>query len=335
MSLCRIISHRLQPSVGKVSCVKQYLVAEIIGRLPCTRTLQTFCFQCRNFVTDLNTFMPKSSEIDIAELADTVMKRAIAKDVMNKCLPVSKVCEDLKALHEAGVQPDDILKICDKITTLKNLNYLQALVDELKKFGLKISDIVNVFISCQNIQDMTVENMTTSLNVLQQAGFSTSALIDIVRRKPTILETDVDKINLRMSELKQLFKTSDSFSLISRHPDLIFCDISYIHDRFNYVFHEMGITQRQMLYSKLFMYPMEHIHARHMFVVRAGFFKKVKNKHAQIDNNPTLDKILDPSDEEFARKFGGMTLMDYQVFKQLLLREHVILKELDNELLSS
>ena len=77
---------------------------------------------------------------------------------------------------------------------------------------------------------------------------------------------------------------------------------------------------------------MDHIHARHMFVVRAGFFKKVKNKEAQIDYNPTLDKILDPSDEEFARTFGGMTVTDYQAFKQLLLREHIILQELDNEI---
>jgi len=285
----------------------------------------------RNFVTDIHSPIELKTG-DVQELANQILQKAVDKDVMNKCLPLSKVCEDVNELLKAGLSFEEVAVVSDKVESLKNLTHLKELINEFKTFGFERIDIVNILMTCPSLMNLTVDKVVSCLSMLQQAGFTTSALIEIVSRKPNIIETDVQKIKLRISELKQLFKSSDTFTLLSSNPELLFCDMSYIHDRFNYVFHEMGITQRQMLYSTIFSLPMDHIHARHMFVVRAGFFKKVKNKEAQIDYNPTLDKILDPSDEEFARTFGGMTVTDYQAFKQLLLREHIILQELDNEI---
>lgn len=274
------------------------------------------------------------SPISIEQLqkfTETIIAKASEKDVMVTCMPVEQISQDLKTLLEFGLSEKEVSDICMGLGSLKKLSNMKCLIECLVTYGFQPFQAIRIISNLPHLQEISAEVLMNSLKDLHQFGFTVDDVIEIVVNHPVILEKDVATISQRISDLKQRFKTSDTLTLIKTTPDLLFCDFSYIQDRFNYVFHEMGITQRQMMYSKLFTYPMEHIHTRHMFVVRAGYFRKVKSKDMQISNNPTLDTILDLSDDEFVKKFGKMSVTDYHTFKKLLLRENNILKELENE----
>lgn len=323
------------------------LVLGVIGRrmkLPVTANLSSNVWTKRHCVRMMVPFtvhnqireesygLPLNNNTDdIHKLTEKVIQKASEKDVMAICEMPEKVSKELQSLLDAGMPYEHVLKLSETLWSLKSLTHVKGLIDELLKFGFLPSEVAELFTVCPSIQKLSVEELMSSPRQLQLAGFSIDAVLAIIKTDPKVLEKDVQNISTRIADLKQLFKSLDTFNLIATNPDLLFCDFSFIQDRFNYVFHEMGISQRQMMYSKLFTYPMEHIHVRHMFLVRAGFFRKIKNKDAQIHNNPSLDKIIDPSDEEFAKNFGGMTLTDYLAFKKLLLRENHILEELEND----
>ena len=123
-----------------------------------------------------------------------------------------------------------------------------------------------------------------------------------------------DKINARLKTLQELFKSDDVLELTIKSPQIIFEDFETIQEKFDYVFHTMGISQRQMVFSNMFNYSLRHIQTRHAFLERAGFFKKIKKDKGEINTNPLLQDIVGLSDKTFARKFGDMTELDYQTF---------------------
>ncbi|XP_052805268.1 uncharacterized protein LOC128234791 [Mya arenaria] len=268
----------------------------------------------------------------IATLTDTIITKAASKDIMVKSLSKSQIYMAIKELHLFGIPEESLLSFCAHINVLKNLPDVKKIFDLLNSFGVAKSEISSMCVNFPRLLEMSHSHVARQLECLQSLGFKADGIGEILKNQPQALEKDLGTCFVRIDELKQLFKKDDVYTLLEKSPQLMFFDFEHIQDRFNYVYREMSITQRQMTYSKLFDHPMDHIHARHMFVVRSGFFQKIKHKKGQINNNPRLDSLLDTSDVAFAKKFGGMTELDYQTFKKLLLRENFILKELENDL---
>lgn len=264
---------------------------------------------------------------DIEVLVDELIERASELDKMVTVVPSSTVSKHVVTLLNAGFQDADVRNLYKFPNLIKNLSQVTDVIMLLLEYGLLKDDITHIVKIYPDIVFKAKADVLVIIKYLQDLGFSTDSIVKMICNHPSLLDSDMTSVPQRIEDLKLLFKTKDTFKLLEKLPTLLFCDMEEILQRFNYVFVEMGITQPQMMYSNLFSYPIEHIHARHMFLVRAGYFKKMLKTKGQIDLNPKLDNIIGTSDTEFVMKFGDMTVKDYKTFKKLLLKDTVILKD--------
>jgi len=296
-------------------------------------TQSASCLQrCIRKYSHQDTTIDETSQSDTASgLIDKVMDRATTKDVMVKSMSKANLSKGIHALTHFSITEESLITLLSDIKALQNLDNIKMLIESLTSYGIVKQELADVCSKCPELLHQPYSHISDKINELQKCGFPMKTIAGIIQTYPAVLIKDVSQVKARIEELKAIFKTADTLKLLEKSPKLLFCDMSYIHDRFNYVYYEMGILQPQMVRSGLFNHPVEHIHARHMFLVRAGFFQKIKRKKGQLDNNPRLDVILDTTDKEFVERFGGMTLLDYLTFKKLLLRENYILKEQQND----
>lgn len=269
----------------------------------------------------------ESDEHDIRKLAEDLLEEASKTDKMILTLSKKKIYKEVEALLNIGFKIKDLQLLYQHPNIIYNLPQLTEMLPVLFGLGLSKNDVSNLLWSYPDTLFFTKDSVSNVIKCLHDSGFTYMAIINMILNCPSLLDKQLDNISMRIEELKLLLKTKDAFKMAEKAPNLLFCDMDYINERFYYVFNEMGISQPQMRYARLFSYSMQHIHTRHMFLVRAGLFKKVKRKDGQLDLNPKLDTILDTTDEEFVKKFGKMTVQDYNTFKLLLQIEEVTIKK--------
>lgn len=303
----------------------------------CCSLFNRYSGHCHRFLTsDISTKDVSITDVtenfnsDIEGLVNKMLGRALERDRMVAMVPKSDLSKHVRTLLNSGFTEADILHVSQYPLLVKNLSQVVDVVDILLEYGLKKEDITYVLDKHPNIIHKTKKEILLKIQMLQNEGLGIDTIMRMIGKQPALLDEDLSGLPQRIEDLKYLFKTKDTFRLLEKSPVLLYCHFDYIRERFNYVFTEMGISQPQMRYSALFSYSMEHIHARHMFLVRAGFFKKLKKKEGQRDFNPKLDQILDTSDEVFVKTFGNMSLTDYETFKKLLAKDRVVLKEVED-----
>ncbi|XP_060590944.1 transcription termination factor 4, mitochondrial-like [Ruditapes philippinarum] len=282
------------------------------------------CYSTEFSIEKVEDYTDLSTNADINKLVDELIENAIERDRMISVVPRTDIHEQVVKLVEAGLHKSNILNLHRYPELMKNLAQLTDLITVLLQYGVPKENISTILKTFPNIVYKTEDDVLTTIKKLYSLGFSSESMIEMICNYPDLLDNDLSLASQRIEDLKTLFKTKDTYKFLERSPHLLFCDFDHILQRYNYVYAIMGITQPQMRHSKLFSYPLDHIHARHMFVERAGFFKKFAKKKGQIDTNPTLDTIIDTTDAEFVKKFGKMSVKDYHTFKKLLLKDRII-----------
>ncbi|KAK3092093.1 hypothetical protein FSP39_025122, partial [Pinctada imbricata] len=207
---------------------------------------------------------------------------------------------------------------------------LDEVLNLLSEFGFSWKMIQNILQGYSSIVRKDRTKLKDTIEYLQNAFRNEQKLNGTIIANPGILSADSDYIAARLEMLGEWFKHSDVLNLLYKCPSVLFDDVTELQEKYEYVHHVMGISQRQILYSNLFEHSLLHIQARHMFLVRAGFFKKIKKDKGQIDSNARLQDIIDSSDRKFASKFGGMSEQDYICFVEYFQREKEI-SNLDDE----
>lgn len=85
--------------------------------------------------------------------------------------------------------------------------------------------------------------------------------------------------------------------------------------KFVYVYFVMGYKQPAMLKSSLFQHSYPYIVDRHQFLLRAGFFRSVREKDdPKLNPNPPLSDVLDTPNGVFAKMFGCFLPEEYTAY---------------------
>lgn len=192
--------------------------------------------------------------------------------------------------------------------------------DLLYRNGLTGRRICRLVTKHPKLLEISPDSIKQRMEHFRNLGFTSSDILQVIERCPEIIAFPMKNMNARIKELEALFKTEDVRELVKKSPTVLFDGMSVIKAKFHYVFDVMGITQRQMMNSRLFSYTLKHIQRRHIFLVRSGFYKERKKK-GEINPNPFLSDIIDIPDEHFVRKYGKMSLLDYRAFCVLFDRE--------------
>lgn len=296
------------------------------------------CFQYPVFVrrcTTVNISFSATKEalatrqqLKLEEAAKTIYEECLKKDVMIMSFGIEHVMSCLQYLMEMKLPITEAQEfMIESPISFTNQNFY-SVTKFLRDYGFSPKQMVSVIKKLPSILDMDFKTVTECLESLRKLGFTDAQLLKLVAYHPSIVLLENKDILIRIAELKALFKSKDILYLIVKSPIVLVEDMSIIYAKFNYVYNEMGITQRQMMYCDLFGHSLEHIRCRHQFLTRSGLYKKIDKDKGEINKNPLLQNIIDTADEEFAKNYAGMTVLEYETFKQMFEEE---LKQLDEE----
>lgn len=248
------------------------------------------------------------------DIVNGILEKLRSEDKTFYSVSLKEAVEKVRFLSNAKVPHDRIEFLLNEAPHFLQGRNMEPVVKVLQDHGFKGPHICDILISFGSITKEDPSELSALLMFLRKIYRTDRKFIKAITSSPGILSVIPDKINARLKTLQELFKSDDVLELTIKSPQIIFEDFETIQDKFDYVFHTMGISQRQMVFSNMFNYSLRHIQTRHAFLERAGFFKKIKKDKGEINTNPLLQDIVGLSDKTFARKFGDMTEQDYQTF---------------------
>lgn len=206
-------------------------------------------------------------------------------------LPVDRLIEVSSTLVDIGLRDKPLLSV--------------MFYNNLQVFGNPVSKIF------ENIQKLRSEDLSLS-----------ESLPTVLIKCPGLLVNFDEKDWHARKEWFDFNFTHRTFGeFLITQPQVLFHTMEDIQERFNYVFFEMGLDQKQMMECKLFSHNIDHITIRHEFLKRCGYYRFPDPKKRVINLNPHLDKILDWSDAQFVRLVPGFDLKDYFIFKRIMMQE--------------
>lgn len=135
--------------------------------------------------------------------------------------------------------------------------------------------------------------------------------------------------------LKTYAKTQRNvFLLFLSSPNLITDPDAVTQKKIDYLTNVMKADETDVSKSTVFTRSLDEIKCRHVFLSRLGMFKPRNPKVDKLEpsKNPKMCYIYDTSDREFAVKTCGVTLEEFETFRELYRREkHRDEDEFDDE----
>ncbi|XP_060073105.1 transcription termination factor 4, mitochondrial-like [Ylistrum balloti] len=258
-------------------------------------------------------------ENQIREIIWNVVKKTKENEIVGDDL--EKELENcVRHLYSLRLSPNQIHLMTVEKKELSRHNAFIPITHFLYKNGLNGRRTCKLVTMFPEVLDIPKDVISEKIENLRELGFISPDILLVIEGLPEVLQMPMKAVQRRISDLEKLFKTKDVLDLIKKSPSILTEDLDVIKKKFDYVFHEMGITQRQIMYSSLFKHSLSHIRQRHVFLVRAGFYKK-RVKKGEINPNPILEDIVDISTRAFLKKYGNMTMSDYVAFCELFERE--------------
>ncbi|XP_046344438.2 uncharacterized protein LOC124125205 isoform X3 [Haliotis rufescens] len=251
---------------------------------------------------------------EVQSLARAVLVEAVKVDKMCLSIPLRNVERVIHLLLSEDFNMEQVKELLMQKPGLISSRRLKQVLHLLKHYGFQVSDIFKMLMTVPDLSLLQQQLVKNLYDTLLRAGVSDTHLQEVIVKEPRLLGLDSKFILDRVTLMKQYFKKDDVLWILRQTPDVLLDNWDDILGKFNYVFSEMKVSQRQMVTAGLFSYSLEHVRNRHVFLLRTGFF--TEDKHLR-SNNPILKDIIATSDNQFAKQFGGMHEAEYKTFCRL------------------
>lgn len=165
-----------------------------------------------------------------------------------------------------------------------------------------------------------------SLEAWHVCNFSKTQLYNLFVQNPEFLEYRDEKyIAKRFSQIKQFAYTEKNvWRLLMSSPNILVDDINVTREKVDYILNDMEADETDMVKSGALGLPIDKIKARHILLVRLGFYKKRNWKESELstNKNPRMYRITDFDDREFASKTcDRLSIKELETFYDLYERE--------------
>ncbi|KAL3875951.1 hypothetical protein ACJMK2_033850 [Sinanodonta woodiana] len=258
---------------------------------------------------------------DLKTFARMIVSEASQKDVMAQSVSVNSIIKQIETFLKLDFTRDQIQYVFITNPELLRRPDLHVIVEHLFEYGFTHQNIEQIISKVTNTEILSISKITEVMNTMREFGFNEKSLLKALSSYPDIFNMNSQAVLTRVETLKKWFKTSDIVSLTKKYPNILFENMEVLQEKFDYVYHRMGVSQDQMKHTELFSFPLEHIQARHIYLERAGFFIKPKHRQGEKNSNPLLKDIISTPDAVFAKRFGGLSIEDYRTFYSLFLQE--------------
>lgn len=169
------------------------------------------------------------------------------------------------------------------------------------------------------------EKLAKTLEVWRGCQFSNTQYHHLFVEQPQLLEYGQEnQLRRRLTDLSTFTtKPKHIWRLLLASPQILTDNPVVIQQKIDYLMAEMEVDVTDAVKSGVFSHSLEKLRCRHTLMVRCGVYKP-KSKHAtpmDSDKNPRVARIMDSSNEYFAKKICGITVAEYNTFCELYARE--------------
>lgn len=192
----------------------------------------------------------------------------------------------------------------------------------LSQYDFKNSQILDMIDSNPDLLKVNKNNLHACMNVWTSLRFDDKKLKQLIIAQPCcLLLNDKDMVS-RLPKLLAYVgnKHNRLLELISYSPNVLFDNMKHLEAKLDYVVFKMEFGPVQFVTTSVMSSTLFDIKCRHSFLVKLGLFKPRDPKAElsnQITGNPSLKKIIETSDKQFAVKVAGVTAEEFFVFKQI------------------
>jgi mTERF domain-containing protein, mitochondrial len=232
----------------------------------------------------------------------------------------------------------------------------------------KLVNLEKTIESTPELNGFPVDRWISRFAFFEKEGFNMLKFTSIIQQNPTLMRKDEKeiydrleqwrsfhfgdmKLTFLLSEQPELFDIPHNKSLlykISVIKSLIGNNISSLYKLLvsspmvftrtpnelnamaDYIKQFLRINDMSEVYkSSVMAQELDFLKTRYTFMKRLGMYViKRKMKEGEISKNPKLTLLVDTDDKKFATKVCGVTLDEYEVFKELFKKE---LEDLEDE----
>lgn len=169
------------------------------------------------------------------------------------------------------------------------------------------------------------ESVYKRIEIWRGCQFGGRLAHELIKQCPELLDFDDEEyVRGRVADLTVYAATKKNvWRLLMASPNLLIDNLPIFTAKCNYLDGIMKVDVTDAVKSGVFAYSLRRIRTRHMFMVRLGIYKE-RTKHyneMDTDKNPRMRRIMDSSDEKFAKKVCGVSLLEYETFVELYRRE--------------
>lgn len=192
----------------------------------------------------------------------------------------------------------------------------------LNQYDFKNSQILDMIDSNPDLLKVNKNNLHACMNVWTSLQFDDKKLKQLIIAQPCcLLLNDKDMVS-RMPKLLAYVgnKRNRLLELISYSPNVLFDNFKDLEAKLDYIVIKMEFGPAQFVTTSAMSSTLFDIKCRHSFLVKLGIFKP-RNPKAETSNqitcNPSLKKIIETSDKQFAVKVARVTAEEFFVYKKI------------------
>lgn len=175
-----------------------------------------------------------------------------------------------------------------------------------------------------SIFKISQQDLLYKLETVRQIGVKGDKLPTMVYKSPEILTNATnEQIRVSANNLKSFFTTEQVIELLTYHPEVIFQNFDEMEEKYEYIYFNMGLESDKFRKSVRWVAtPIEYIEMRHEILARTGAYIRPNPKKPMLSkDNPNLSDIFDTNEYTFATKVAGISVEEYQVFREMFNRQ--------------
>lgn len=235
------------------------------------------------------------------------------------------ICNLAKELNVKNEVLAKIINNHQKNLKLHNKSQWLTLFQYLCQYDFKTSELLEIVDSHPDILNVNRKNLHKCMFAWSNFRFDDKKLRQLIISQPSCLLLDDKQILSRIPKLLAYVgnKHNRLLELISYSPNILFDNWNHLETKFDYILLDMELGPTQFVNTSVMSSTLFDIKCRHNFLVKLGMYKKrdPKSNRSQMNSNPSLKKIIETNDKQFAIKVAGVTAEEFYVFKMLFKKE--------------
>ncbi|CAG9534233.1 unnamed protein product [Cercopithifilaria johnstoni] len=317
----------------------EYGIQKGLEKTDCTE------MECRGDIRMVEAIAPKvlAKEsipgLEIVELVVAELRRNGKLFILpvNDVTVIKAVTKAFKLLLDVGIQPEFIIDSCVSVPQLfvsltqkgeTSIQIIELIVDFCQ---LSYEDSIRIFATYnEELLSTGPEEIQKCMEVLDSYGFQDEKLGEAICACPALLFAQKSsKMSQNAENLFSHFSKNQFYSLLKSSPEILLGNTNEIENKIEYIYCYMLMEGEDFESCKnLAHISLEELIDRHEFLLKTGTYKTPDIKRPQLKmKNPKLKKILDSSEEQFAKKVGRVSVEEWYLFRELQNKRRILESE--------